>query len=300
MAEVDNAVLEEAQARDYGTSREDFASYGKAGGAAAAAAACAAVGAGAAAPACAIVGGELGGKVATAVYDRLDTWFGNGDEWKAYLARQKVIAETAARWRHAREVQAAYDQEVRVPVLEEVARIQNELFPADPKWTYLDAVAFLVPLGLTPTDNVAETPHWAAPQNPNMLCQPRREDGAWFGDCIAGLADDWKDRWERASENLRRAAVRGIALLIADAVHEDAQALIAEAQTVITTRGEEPTAEALAEELARVADEKRAVIFHSSALPLSREESQASKLGTGVVLLFGVVAVVLVMRRHRK
>jgi hypothetical protein len=52
-----SAVLEEAEARDFGTSSEDVEAYAAAGGAVAGAAACAAVGAAAAAPLCATIGG---------------------------------------------------------------------------------------------------------------------------------------------------------------------------------------------------------------------------------------------------
>jgi hypothetical protein len=64
------AAWEKAKERNFGTSKEDVKAYGAAAGAVGGAAACCATGAGCvAAPACAWIGGEIGGRIAEAIYD---------------------------------------------------------------------------------------------------------------------------------------------------------------------------------------------------------------------------------------
>ena len=81
------AVLEEAEARDFGTSSSDVEAYAAAGGAAAGAAACAAVGAAAAAPLC----GAIGGWAAEFIAGTIVEWCTSTEEAERARRRREEV-----------------------------------------------------------------------------------------------------------------------------------------------------------------------------------------------------------------
>ena len=124
-----SAVLDEAAAREGGTSAEDLAAYGEIAGAVAMAGACAAVGAGLAAPVCAWIGGEVGGWLTETV----GGWFMGDDELEAAIARRQQIRARFARQDACNRMGLATGEEF-VRLLDELRALHAELFPAEQPW----------------------------------------------------------------------------------------------------------------------------------------------------------------------
>jgi hypothetical protein len=121
------AVLEEAEDRDWGTSRDDVEAYAAAGGAAAGAAACAAVGAAPAAGLCATIGGWAAEFLAGTIYG----WCTSSEEAERARERRREVREL-----HNRVVQIeAWDTlngqslQQRIDALR---ALHAELYPDDP------------------------------------------------------------------------------------------------------------------------------------------------------------------------
>lgn len=121
-----NAVLEEAESRDFGTSSEDIEAYAAAGGAVAGAAACAAVGAAAAAPLCATLGGWAGEFIAGTVVD----WCTSDAEAERARERRREVRQLHDRIRQivAWETLNGQMLEERIAALRE---LHSELWPGE-------------------------------------------------------------------------------------------------------------------------------------------------------------------------
>lgn len=122
-----SAVLDEAEARDWGTSQDDVEAYAAAGGAAAGAAACAAVGAAPAAPLCATVGGWAAEFIAGTLYE----WCTSSEEAERARRRREEVRRL-----HNRVDQLGAWQLLNGQMLDEriaaLRELHSQLWPDDP------------------------------------------------------------------------------------------------------------------------------------------------------------------------
>jgi hypothetical protein len=126
------AAAEEAEARDWGTSREDVNAYASAAGTAAGAAACSAVGAAAAAPLCGYIGGEVAGWIS----DTVQGWFTDDEEAEAARRRRAEVRAHFASMQVANELDRMNGQAFEA-LLEQLIALYSELFPGE-RWEGLD------------------------------------------------------------------------------------------------------------------------------------------------------------------